>query len=197
MYASRRIVRSLTGSVSRSATHAGARTAAARLPRRWSRGLVQATLLAGIAGCAGGKALNAPDVTPAAAPDPADRSPRSANVWVLQPPQLQLQQGGSVLDALRASLPAIRIADGGSACPAMSIRGPNPMPGMTEPKVYVDGAPATDTCVLSDLAAENVRRVEVYPQGVTTRPGYAPNGNGLILVFTRRAGDDLARTPGH
>ncbi len=197
MYASRRIVRSLTGSVSRSATHAGARTAAARLPRRWSRGLAAATLLVGIAGCAAGKALYDPGLSPAAAPDPADRSPHCASVWVLRTPQLQLQQGGSVLDALRASLPAIRIADSGNACPAVSIRGPNPAPAVTEPTVYVDGTPAVNTCIVSDLGVDNVPRVEVNPQGVTTRPSYAPNADGLILVFAKRAGDDLPQGAGH
>jgi len=31
------------------------------------------------------------------------------------------------------------------------------------------------------------RRVEVYPLGVTARPGYPSSGHGLILIFVQRS----------
>ena len=34
-------------------------------------------------------------------------------------------------------------------------------------------------------AEDDVARVEVYPQGVTRRPGYGTHAHGLILVFMR------------
>jgi len=49
----------------------------------------------------------------------------------------------------------------------------------------VDGARATDTCVLESLRATDIGRVEVYPQGFTSRPGYRTHAEGLILVFMR------------
>jgi hypothetical protein len=42
-----------------------------------------------------------------------------------------------------------------------------------------------DTCILATLASADVRLVEVYPQGVTGRPGYVTSARGLILVFRR------------
>ncbi len=51
----------------------------------------------------------------------------------------------------------------------------------------MDGTRALDTCILGMLRAGDVRRVEIYPMGVTTRPGYSPHSHGLILVFLREA----------
>jgi hypothetical protein len=57
------------------------------------------------------------------------------------------------------------------------------------PQVYVDGTRATDTCILQSLRSDDVDSVEVYPMGVTKRPGYATHAHGLILVFLRGAGE--------
>ena len=59
--------------------------------------------------------------------------------------------------------------------------------GTVNPHVYVDGTRATDTCVLTSLRSHDVERVEVYPQGVTRRPGYGTHAHGLILVFMKQA----------
>ncbi len=138
-----------------------------------------------LAACAGRAVTGAGDAQPA----PAD-GPRSASVLVLKGAQLSLQQGATVLDAIRADLPAIRITEQSQGCPSMAIRGPDTLPGFTEPKVYVDGTATGNTCVLEDLQAIDVARVEVYPLGFTMRPGYAPNAHGLILVFTKRGSDE-------
>ena len=60
------------------------------------------------------------------------------------------------------------------------------MGGGDYPSVYVDGTHVGDTCILEALDAREVDRVEVYPMGVTNRPGYPGNNAGLILVFLRR-----------
>ncbi len=162
--------------------NSGARTP---VPGRWLAcvlGLAATT----VAGCAAGTALSGGAGAPPAA------SLGSASVLVLAAPQLALHQGGSVLDAMRASLPGVRISDTGAECPGIAMRGPDTLPGVTEPKVYVDGTATSNTCVLAELGATDVARVEIYPMGVTSRPGYAGNAHGLILVFTRAAGDDLA-----
>ncbi|HEX6941102.1 MAG TPA: TonB-dependent receptor plug domain-containing protein [Longimicrobiales bacterium] len=94
-------------------------------------------------------------------------------------------QNESLLQVMERNIPGLRVGVT-SRCPALSLRGaPNTMPGYSEPKVYVDGARAIDTCILEMLRAGDVERVEIYPMGVTARPGYAPHAHGLILVFTR------------
>lgn len=115
--------------------------------------------------------------------------PPTANAMVLKSEQLHLLEGRSVLEALQADVPALHIAQS-SDCPSLSLRGPNPTPGLIEPTVYVDGAAASNTCVLEDLSTDQIARVEVYPSGFTPRPGYAPNARGLILLFTRHAAGD-------
>ena len=67
----------------------------------------------------------------------------------------------------------------------MRRRTPIGLAGLTEPEVYVDGLRGADTCILNNLVVSDVRRVEVYSQGVTGRPGYVTSARGLILIFTR------------
>lgn len=139
-----------------------------------------------LAGCAGHGAFTGADASSAQ----PDAGPRSANVMILKGAQLELQQGATVLDVIRADLPGIRITEQDQGCPSVAIRGPDTLPGVTEPRVYVDGTATANTCSLEDMQAIDVARVEVYPLGFTMRPGYAPNAHGLILVFTKRANDE-------
>ena len=39
---------------------------------------------------------------------------------------------------------------------------------------------------VEEIAAGDVESVEVYSMGFTSRPGYSPHANGLILVFMRQ-----------
>ena len=112
-----------------------------------------------------------------------DAGPADLGVTVLGEAELA-NEHGTLLDAMVRNVPSIQVGDLGR-CPALSLRGPNTMPGIADPKVYVDGARAVDTCILTMLYPGDVERVEVYPMGVTTRPGYAPHAHGLILVFMR------------
>jgi len=95
---------------------------------------------------------------------------------------------GSLLDTMRGKVPGFSIHRGPGICPEISLRGTVSLAGTVSPAVYVDGARATDTCVLESLRATDVERVEVYPMGFTTRPGYRGDGQGLILVFMRQGG---------
>ena len=45
----------------------------------------------------------------------------------------------------------------------------------------------TDTCPLVTIQAVSTERIEVYPMGMTSRPGYPSSGHGLILIFLARA----------
>jgi hypothetical protein len=93
---------------------------------------------------------------------------------------------GSLLDTMRGKIPGFRLHRGPDICPEISLRGAVSFAGLVNPDVYVDGARATDTCILESLRAADIERVEVYPMGFTTRPGYRAHGQGLILVFMRR-----------
>ena len=70
----------------------------------------------------------------------------------------------------------------------MNIRQQVAFQGAIKPHVYVDGTLSADTCILESLRTNDVRSVEVYPQGFTKRPGYATHAHGLILIFMRGVG---------
>jgi hypothetical protein len=69
------------------------------------------------------------------------------------------------------------------------------MQGSNDPDVYVDGTRTNDTCPLITISAISTERIEVYPLGMTSRPGYPSSGHGLILIFTARA-DGVTDTTG-
>lgn len=94
---------------------------------------------------------------------------------------------GSLLGTMMGKVPNFRVRRIGSDCPQITLRHDVTFQGVVNPHVYVDGTRATDTCILESLRKEDVERVEVYPQGFTTRPGYGTHAHGLILVFMRSA----------
>jgi hypothetical protein len=94
---------------------------------------------------------------------------------------------GSVLAAISGKVPSLRVRRLSEACPEITLRSYASFSGTHNPHVYVDGTRATDTCILETLRATDVDRVEVYPLGFTTRPGYGTHSHGLILVFMRSA----------
>lgn len=95
----------------------------------------------------------------------------------------------SLLAAMSGKVPNFRVRRPyASQCPEITLRGTTSIQQVSNPHVYVDGTRTSDTCILDTLRSDDVERVEVYPQGFTTRPGYGPHGPGLILVFMRSAG---------
>jgi len=92
---------------------------------------------------------------------------------------------GSVLGTMRGKVPSMRVQLRNNACPQISLRNAVSFAGPVNPHVYVDGTRATDTCILEQLRANDAQRVEVYPLGFTTRPGYGRHAQGLILIFMR------------
>lgn len=95
---------------------------------------------------------------------------------------------GSILDALEGRVPGMKVLPHLDQCPQISLRSHVTFQSIVNPQVYVDGTRATDTCILQTIRTDNVESIEVYPTGVTTRPGYATHAHGLILVFMRGAG---------
>ncbi|MGH7608019.1 MAG: hypothetical protein ACREME_11845 [Gemmatimonadales bacterium] len=100
----------------------------------------------------------------------------------------ELEEGpGSLLGTLMGKVPGMRVRQPVGQCPQITLRSDVSFRSVHNPHVYVDGARATNTCVLETLRKEDVERVEVYPQGFTQRPGYGTHSGGLILVFLRSA----------
>lgn len=104
--------------------------------------------------------------------------------FVLTGPALE-DGPGSLLAALAGKVPNFRLRRNSGRCPVVTLRSAVTFQGVANPHLYVDGTRATDTCVLESLRTVDVERVEVYPQGFTTRPGYGTHAHGLILVFMR------------
>jgi len=96
---------------------------------------------------------------------------------------------GTVLAAMSGKVPNFRVRQHSGQCPEITLRANVSFQGEVNPQVYVDGTRTSDTCILETLRTDDVERVEVYPQGFTTRLGYATHAHGLILVFMRSAGE--------
>ena len=114
----------------------------------------------------------------------------TAGTVVITRNMLANQAGRTVLDVIRQSMPQLQITGWTpNRCPMVEIRGKDSLVGNSDPDVYVDGTRTTDTCPLVTIQAIQASLVEVYPMGVTPRPGYSSRGHGLILIFLERAGD--------
>ena len=102
---------------------------------------------------------------------------------------LSADPGRTVLDAIRYQMPQLHIAGWTqyTRCPLLEMRGKDSVEGTNNPDVYVDGTRTTDTCPLVTIQAVSTERIEVYPMGMTSRPGYPSSGHGLILIFLARA----------
>ena len=108
-----------------------------------------------------------------------------AAVIVLDEATLSQLPGRSVLDAITVRMPQIRTFRTTEGCPGLLLRGADRLMGTSNPDLFIDHAHALDTCPLAMLSAIDVQRIEIYPLGVTSRPGYNTAAHGLILIFTR------------
>ncbi len=95
----------------------------------------------------------------------------------------------TILDVIRYQMPQLHISGWTpyTRCPMLQLRGMDSVEGKNDPDVYVDGTRTTDTCPLVTIQAVSTERIEVYPMGMTSRPGYPSSGHGLILIFLARA----------
>jgi len=126
--------------------------------------------------------------------DPGGRplTPTTTGSLILKGRALEADPTRTVLDVIRNAMPQLRI-NGWTPythCPRLELRGRDSMQGDNDPDVYVDGTRTNDTCPLVTIQAVSTERIEVYPLGMTSRPGYPSSGHGLILIFLARAGDD-------
>ncbi|HVH69310.1 MAG TPA: TonB-dependent receptor plug domain-containing protein [Gemmatimonadales bacterium] len=112
----------------------------------------------------------------------------TAGAVIISGDALSADPGLTVLDAVRRAMPQLRVSDWShNHCPVVQLRGKDSVLGASDPDIYVDGTRTVDTCPLVTLQAMEARRIEVYPLGVTSRPGYSNSGHGLILIFLQRS----------
>ena len=123
--------------------------------------------------------------------DPGGRplSPTTTGSLIIAGRALSADASRTVLDVIRHAMPQLRIVGWTpyTRCPLLELRGKDSLSGSNDPDVYVDGTRTTDTCPLVQISAVQTERIEVYPLGMTSRPGYPGSGHGLILIFLARA----------
>ncbi len=119
----------------------------------------------------------------------APRSQPTAGAVVITRKALAADPGRTVLDAIRLRMPQLQVMGWSypDRCPQLQLRGKDSVTGGSNPDIYVDGTHTPDTCPLVTMQAAETDRVEVYPFGVTSRPGYPSSPHGLILIFVARA----------
>ena len=151
---------------------------------RRSRSVLPATVLAALlSNCSTSRPFDR-STEPGGRPQPST----TAGAVILTGQALTADPGLTVLDAIRHVMPQLRVSDWSrNHCPSVQLRGKDSVTGSSDPDVYVDGTRTGDTCPLVTLQAAETRRIEVYPLGVTSRPGYPSSGHGLILIFVERA----------
>ncbi|HEX6533166.1 MAG TPA: Plug domain-containing protein [Gemmatimonadaceae bacterium] len=90
-----------------------------------------------------------------------------------------------LLDILRKRVPGLQVRQT-DECPEVIIRGRSTLITPSNPSIYVDGQHTSNTCVLEGMDTADIARVEVYPMGVSQRPGVMANPYGLILIYSRQ-----------
>jgi hypothetical protein len=114
------------------------------------------------------------------------RSAGIGNAIVIEDESLESSRG-SVISILQTNVRGMSVSRT-EICPHIVLRGGS-RTQTSEVLVYLDGQRISDTCILDALDADALARVEVYPSGVTQRPGYRSNNGGLILVFTKNGSE--------
>lgn len=86
-------------------------------------------------------------------------------------------------ESLSARIPGFRTVEDAYGCPTVLLRrGYSAVGGA---RVFVNGVPTDNRCILRDLPALAVARVEVYPPGAGGVPGHPNSGTGVVLIFLR------------
>jgi hypothetical protein len=113
----------------------------------------------------------------------------TAGAVIITGQTLASSPGRTVLDAIRIVMPQLQVMGWTvpDHCPQLQLRGKDSVVGRSDPDVYVDGTHTPDTCPLVTIQAVETGRIEVYPSGVTSRPGYPSSPHGLILIFVARS----------
>lgn len=111
------------------------------------------------------------------------RSSDIGNAVVIQEEDL-FSTRGRLIDVLATRLVNSQLVES-DGCVSLQLRGAKGIQRPILPGIYVEGQRAADSCILDMLSTYDIARVEVYPSGVTSRPGYYSQAGGLILVFLK------------
>jgi hypothetical protein len=121
---------------------------------------------------------------------PADRPPRSERLSAHGghvTTSEEFRGRGNVLGVIQRRMAGMQVRRPPSeTCPEITLRGQTSLTGSNSPVIYVDGTRTTNTCILDMLNADDVERVEVYPNGIAPGGTHRNSPTGLILVFLRR-----------
>lgn len=120
-------------------------------------------------------------------PEESGRSAGVGNAIVIGDETFEPSRG-SVLSIIQSRVRGMTVTRT-EICPRIIVRGGGSRSQVADAVVYVNGQRISDTCILEGLDVEAVSSVEVYPSGVTQRPGYHSNSGGLILVFMKDGSD--------
>jgi hypothetical protein len=127
----------------------------------------------------------------ASSPGASPRStatPKVGHALVIEPDDL-FDTRGNLLRVLSTRLTNSQVVES-DGCPALQLRGAKNLMRPSLPGVYVNGLRAGSSCILDMLNTEDIYRVEVYPSGITQRPGYYNHAGGLILVFLKDGSEE-------
>jgi len=93
---------------------------------------------------------------------------------------------GTLLDALRTRVPNMTVTTRDTPCPLIFFRGPRSVRNAGSISVYIDRTHMADTCILQQIVASDVERVEIYPSGQVSEAGIQRNPNGIIMIYRLR-----------
>jgi hypothetical protein len=92
---------------------------------------------------------------------------------------------GDLVSLMKDRIANLEVHRRAGQCPDLSLRGRKSVTISNPPGIYVDGQQALDTCILEQLSPRRVEHMEIYPMGVTHRPGYSSSSGGLVLIFLK------------
>ena len=111
-----------------------------------------------------------------------DGSPSATNAHVVRGSEMS----GILLNSLQTRVPSMTVSRVSGECPRIVFRGFRSMRNQAPPSIYVDGTLMNETCILEQISANDVDRVEIYASGNTGRPEIASNPFGVILIYRRQ-----------
>lgn len=115
----------------------------------------------------------------ATTPDQQEGSRDGASVTIVRGSEMS----GTLLEGLRTRVPTMRVYTNTGTCPQIVLRGIRSGRNQGNPSIYVDGALMADTCILQQILASDVDRVEIYMGGNAPNIGLPRNPFGFILIY--------------
>ena len=107
----------------------------------------------------------------------------TSSVASLKISQNDISAYSSLYDYIQGRVPGVQVVG-----TSIQIRGQNSINSSTEPLILLDGVPITD---LSGINPYDVKSIEVLKDAAAAAIYGSRGANGVILITTRKAGDDM------